>query len=413
MSVIIIGGGLAGLTAARTLQEKNISFQLLEATDRVGGRIKTDVIDGFRLDHGFQVLLQAYPETKRWLNYEQLQLRSFLPGAVLLKKNGKQDRIGDPLRDISSLFPTLRADAGNVFDKLRILRLRTRVNRQTIAEIFEQEERTTEAALSKEYNFAEGMIARFFSPFFSGIFLETELQTSRRMFDFVFKMFGEANAAVPNLGMEEIPKQLAAPLPPHSIKTHAKVERIDEQTVYLSDGTSLHADTIILATEATGLVSNYLPNIKTAYQSTTHLHFVAQTAPVKSPIIALNTLPNRLVNNICTISQVAEGYSPDKRQHLVSLSVVGSEEDQPTELEQAVRHELERWFGKDVQKWRHLHTRHVRYALPDQSQVQHEIDENNMKIRPGLYVCGDHLLNGSINAAMRSGRLVAEQVSQL
>jgi phytoene dehydrogenase-like protein len=408
-NAIIIGGGLSGLTAARQLHKKGIDFLLLEATDRIGGRVKTDVVDGFRLDHGFQVLLTAYPEAKRWLDYSKLDLKSFLPGALLLYPDGKQDLLGDPLRDISSLIPTLFSNAGDLKDKLLILKLRNRLAGLSIEEIFQQEEMTTHDVLKKEYGFGPKMIERFFAPFFAGIFLEKKLTTSRRMFDFVFKMFSQADTTVPNLGMEEIPKLLAQPLPPESIKTNARVSKIDQQTVQLADGSHFTSPHIIVATEATGIIKE-LSTIKTSHQSTTHLHFIAQESPIKKRLIALNTTPNRLVNNICTINNIAPGYASND-QFLVSLSVVGDSGLAAKELEKAVRKELQLWFGKATQDWKHLHTRTVKYALPNQSKVSHSIAEEKLQLRKGLYACGDFQLNGSINASMKIGREVGDLVS--
>ena len=169
-TVIIIGGGLAGLTAARQLHARGIDFLLLEATDRIGGRVKTDVIDSFRLDHGFQVLLTAYPEAERWLNYEKLDLQYFSPGALLLYPDGKQDRIGDPLRDFFSLFPTLFSQSGTLKDKLQILRLKNRLSKLSIVDIFEQTELSTKDALIREYGFSPKIIDRFFQSLFRRYF---------------------------------------------------------------------------------------------------------------------------------------------------------------------------------------------------------------------------------------------------
>ncbi len=409
-TAIIIGGGLSGLTAARQLQEKEIDFLLLEATDRIGGRVKTDIVDGFRFDHGFQVLLTAYPEAKKWLDYKKLNLQNFLPGALLLHSDGSRDRIGDPMRDFSSLFPTVFSSTGNLSDKFKILSLKNRLAKLSIDEIFQQEEKSTKDVLATEYGFSSKMIDRFFTPFFSGIFLEKELSTSRRMFDFVFKMFGEGNTAVPNLGMEEIPKQLAASLPEKSIQTNARVSKIDGQNIQLEDGSVFTAPYIIVATEATGLIKD-LTSVKTKHQSTTHLHFTSNETPLEKPIIALNTNPNRISNNICTISKVAKGYAP-KGQDLISISVVGAAQLSSSDLEKAVQKELETWFGKEVQDWRHLDSKTIHYSLPNQKNVLHKCSSEHYKIRDGLYSCGDFLLNGSINAAMNSGNNVANIIAK-
>ncbi|MDF1699376.1 MAG: NAD(P)/FAD-dependent oxidoreductase [Saprospiraceae bacterium] len=408
--VIIIGGGLSGLTAARVLHEKNIDFVLLEASERIGGRVKTDNIDGFKLDHGFQVLLTEYPEVRRWLDYSKLDLRPFSPGALLLYPDGTQDRLGDPLRDFSSLFPTLFSKVGNLKDKLSILSLRNRLQKLSIEQIFAQEELTTIQVLREEYGFSEQMIEQFFTPFFAGIFLEKDITTSRRMFDFVFKMFSEGDTAVPNLGMEEIPKLLAAPLPKASIILNTRAIKIDNQTVHLENGSTYTAPHIIIATEATGLVQGFSSE-KPQYQSTTHLHFTAEEDPIKKTLIALNTKKERLINNVCTINTIAPGYAP-QGHYLISASIVGQANIDQDELIEAAKKELQLWFGKQTQNWKFLHGRTVHYALPNQSKVKNDLTENDITLRDGLYKSGDHLLNGSIHAAMKSGRLVGEYILQ-
>lgn len=405
--VIIIGGGLSGLTAANYLHQKGVDFKILEASDRVGGRVKTEQINGYRLDHGFQVLLTAYPETQRLLDYDKLDLKKFVPGAILLQENGKQEHIGDPLRDFSSLIPTLTASVGGLMNKVKILGLKLRLSGQNVDQIFQQQSKTTLAALREDYGFSDVIINRFFAPFFSGIFLETELKTDRRMFDFVFKMFGEGYASVPNLGMEEISKQLASNLPADSILTNKRVQSIDKQDVKTEDGQIFKANKILIATQATSLVKDILPKIKTRYVSTTNVHFVADEAPLQKGIIALNTDKNRLVNNICVINKVAPGYAPAGK-NLISLSIVGHAAFTDKNLEKNIKKELKKWFGNAVEKWEHLDTRHIDYALPDQQNVSHEISPADLKINENLYLCGDHLLNGSINAAMKSGRVIAD-----
>lgn len=383
---------------------------MLEATDRIGGRVKTDQVNGYRLDHGFQVLLTAYPEARQWLAYSKLDLRAFLPGAMLLYPDGRKGMLGDPLRSFSTLLPTLFSRAGNIKDKFLILKLKNRLAGLTIEKIFQQEERPTLDVLGEEYGFSSGMIDHFFGPFFAGIFLEKELTTSRRMFDFVFKMFSEAVTAIPNLGMEQIPRLLAEPLPSGSIHTHAKVIKIDKQTVQLADGSTFTAPHIILATEATGLVRE-LAAVKTRHQETIHLHFVASEPPVEKPLIALNTEKKRLVNNLCTINTIAPAYAPADR-YLISAALVGKPGIPEHKLAKSVQQEMQKWFGKSTLDWEHLHTRSIVYALPDQSRVTHTLPNEKYQVRKGLYVCGDFLLNGSINAAMKTGREVGSWVRE-
>ena len=322
---IIIGAGLAGLTAANYLHQKGHDFLLLEASDEVGGRVRTTEKEGFLLDHGFQVLATAYPEARALLDYKQLNLQPFMPGAMLLQPDGTRDRIGDPLRDWSSLLPTLFAKSGSLYSKLSILKLRNRLKELSVAAIFQQPEMTTGEALSKEYGFDSRMVSQFFKPFYSGIFLEKELATSRRMFDFVFKMFAEGAVAVPDKGMQQIPLQLASNLPESSVRLNCRVQEVKGKQVLLENGETLEADNIVLATEATGIVRHYMPLTNTEYQSTTHVHFTTNHSPIRQAIIGLNTRAGDMVNSITPMSQVAPGYAPSGKT-LLSVSIVGQED---------------------------------------------------------------------------------------
>lgn len=409
--VLIVGAGLTGLTAALHLHRQDISIRILEATERVGGRIKTDQVDGYLLDRGFQVLLTQYPETQQWLDYDALDLKPFAPGAMILNERGKHE-IMDPGRIPTAAFKTLVAPVGSLADKLRMLRLKNRLKAMSLDDIFAQPEISTLAAI-QEYGFSERMLRNFFQPFMAGIFLENGLITSRRAFDFVFKMFSEGDTAVPALGMEEIPRQLATQLPADAVLFHKHVRTVSEQTVTTNTGETFTAPIILVATEPTSFVSRYFPGGKKdlKYQSTTQVYLTADTPPFTKPVIALNAKNRRLVNNFTVMNQVAPAYAP-KGKHLLSAAIVGDATYSDEELPLRVREEMALWFGEQTTHWRPLKTYRITYALPHQEEVSHTLAPEQSKLRDGLYAAGDYRLNGSINAAMRAGRQVAERIAE-
>ncbi len=408
--VLIVGAGLTGLTAALHLRERGLSVRLLEATGRVGGRVKTDRVDGYLLDRGFQVLLTQYPETKALLDYDALDLKAFAPGAMVLNLQGKHEVV-DPGRVPTAAFKTLAAPVGSLTDKLRMLWLKKRLQGMSVNAIFEQPEISTLAAI-QQYGFSERMLRNFFQPFLAGIFLEKGLITSRREFDFVFKMFSEGDTAVPAQGMEEIPRQLAAQLPADAVLFNKPVRSVSEQTVTTDTGETFSAPQIVVATEPTSFVSRYFPGGKKelGYQSTTQVYLTADTPPFTKPLIAINALQRRLVNNICVINQVAPDYAPPGK-YLLSAAIVGEVDDSDQVLTERIREEMAPWFGENTRSWQHLKTYRIRYALPSQERVVHNLLPQRSQLRDGLFAAGDYQLNGSINAAMRAGRQVAEMVT--
>ncbi len=408
--VLIIGAGLTGLTAALHLRERGLSVRILEATGRVGGRVKTDRVDGYLLDRGFQVLLTEYPETKALLDYDALDLKAFAPGALVLNQRGKYEVV-DPGRVPTAALKTLAAPVGSLTDKIRMLWLKTRLKAMSVEAIFEQPEISTLAAI-QQYGFSERMLRNFFQPFLAGIFLEKGLITSRREFDFVFKMFSEGETAVPAQGMEEIPRQLAAQLPADAVLFNKPVRSVSEQTVTTDTGETFSAPQIVVATEPTSFVSRYFPGGKKEmkYQSTTQVYLTTDTPPFTKPLIALNARRQRLVNNICVINQVAPDYAPPDK-YLLSAAIVGEVEGTDAALTERIQEEMTSWFGENTRTWQHLKTYRIHYALPAQERVQHNLSPQCGKLREGLFAAGDYQLNGSINAAMRAGRQVAEMVA--
>src|SRR6056297_119606 len=227
----IIGAGLSGLIAAKVLEDHGYAPEIYEASDSVGGRIKTDLVEGYQLDRGFQVLLSAYPKALEYLDYQSLELQELLPGAVIYE-NAKPKTIGDPLRASSLILPTIFSGIGTFSDKLKILSLYTDLKKLSVTDIFERKETTTLAYL-QEKGFSEEIISKFFKPFFSGIYLVPNLETSSRMFEFVFKMFGEGLAVIPRKGMGEISKHLAGNLKSAKIHFNTPVKQVKEGEIIL------------------------------------------------------------------------------------------------------------------------------------------------------------------------------------
>ena len=404
--VIIVGAGLAGLSAAVYLHRQGRKVLLLEASDRAGGRVKTDSQDGFLFDQGFQVLLTAYPETRALLNYKDLNLKKMLPGATVLYDGG-QFEIADPFRRPSAAFATLFAPVGTLKDKINTLLLKIRLQKLSIEEIFEQKEQPTQQQL-KEYGFSSKMIQRFYAPFLSGIFLENELKTSRRMFDFVMKMFSDGDVAIPELGMEEIPKQLIAMLPNDSIICNKKVATINGNNVTTADGTIYEAHQILLATTANNLTKQFVPKQKMTSHQVTNIYFEAKEAPTKKAVVLLNaSLNKKWVNNLTVMTNVSEAYAP-KGKILISVSYNGIPDFDDAVVAENMKQELKQWYGDKVNNWKMLRAYRIDYALPTQESVKNTITTSEIKISDTLYICGDNLLNGSLNAAMKTGRLAAE-----
>jgi phytoene dehydrogenase-like protein len=405
--VVILGAGVAGLCCALQLQEKGIPCVILEASDAPGGRVRTDRVDGFLLDRGFQVLLTAYPEARRVLDFPALRLGTFSSGA-LVRVNNKLHRVSDPFREPWNLPSTLLAPIGTLADKLAIARLRHHVRQGTIEELWMQPETSALEAL-RSFGFSQRIVDSFFRPFFGGIFLETELATSSRMMEFVFRMFSEGRAALPADGIAAIPEQLAGRLLPGTLRTGARAEMIGEGRVLLRTAERVPAAAVVIATEAPE-AARLLPELHPpGWHDTACLYFAAAKAPISQPILVLNGEGNGPVDNLCVPSLVAPSYAP-AGQALISATVVGAADAEEKSLEIEVRRHLTSWFGIAVADWRHLRTYRIPQALPARKTL--EPTALPVRRRPGLYLCGDHRETPSLQGAMASGRRAAEAVME-
>ena len=399
-NIHIIGAGISGLIAAQVLENYGYAPIVIEASDRVGGRVKTDSVNGYQLDHGFQVLLTAYPAAQKYLDYEALDLQSFLPGASIFKPRA-QKIIGDPLRNVSLLFPTLFSGIGTFSDKFKILKLNQKLKKKTLEAIFSETEQSTLEYLEK-LGFSNGIITDFFKPFFSGIFLETELETSSRMFEFVYKMFGEGDATLPKAGIEAIPKQLLTNLKTTSFSYNTKVESLKDGEITLEDSTQLESHYTIVATEASDLISN-LKQQSTDWKSCVTLYFETESRVIDKKLIGLIPKSGALINNIFYNSSLETITDP--QNELLSVTVIDAQGLSNASLVEAVKKELNELCGITATNFIKLYN--IPRALPKLKDLKYEMMPSETRLTDRLFLAGDTQLNASLNAAMISGERAA------
>jgi protoporphyrinogen oxidase len=405
MDIYIIGAGISGLIAAYELERAGFSPIILESDKTVGGRVRSDYQDGFIFDRGFQVLLTAYPEAQRYLDYESLKLKKFNPGAIVLRP-GNLFTIHDPLRNPLKIVTMAFSSVGTFMDKIRIFKLTQSLKNKKEEEIFNEPDKTTLQFL-RDYGFSEKIIENFFMPFFKGIFLENELETSSRMFNFVFKMFSLGHAAVPENGMQSISDQLKSKLTKTSIRLNTAVKTIDGDVIELASGERLKADKIIIAARPDKFLPQMVGQFKPS-RKVVNVYFSLEKSFFASPMIGLVTDKQFLVNNLVFMTDVSKSYSKTDRA-LLSISITKpiAVDDKLIEM---VKIELEALTKIKSEHFTLEKVYEIEDALPQIEDLKSNIPATQTKIYDNVFLSGDYLLNGSINAAMTAGRKAAEAV---
>lgn len=398
-SVVIIGAGIAGLCCAIQLTKLNYKCTILESTNKVGGRVQSDTSNGFILDHGFQVLQTAYPKAKLFLDYDKLNLQSLDP-VVLVYSEGKTHKFYNPIKQKTKILHSIFSRVGNLQDKSLMFNLLKTNQNKSIDEIFLEPETTTSTALD-EAGFSYEIIENFFRPLLAGTFLENELNTTSRMFNFVYKIFSSGNIAIPYGGMGAIGEYLESQLPLNTIRFGHKVVKLNKNKIILDNGDIIQSDLIVLATDA-DTTSNLL-NIKknVEWNSTTCYYFSAKKPPYRSKAVLLNGDLGP-INHIFVPTNVSSNYSSDDKS-LISVTVVGEKIPEEDILEN-----LFQLFGEETKTWEHIKTYYIKKALPkmlpDHKPMESKIGE--------YYICGDHTTHSSLQGAIQSGQEIALQISQ-
>ncbi|XP_010464606.1 PREDICTED: 15-cis-phytoene desaturase, chloroplastic/chromoplastic-like [Camelina sativa] len=421
--VIIIGAGLAGLAAATRLNSERIPFLLLEASDAVGGRVRTDIVDGFFLDRGFQIFITAYPEAKKLLDYEALDLQRFYAGAKVFY-GGKFHTVADPLRHFWDSVASITNPIGSVVDKGLIALTRARVLIKSDEEILTAADEVTTIDLLRKIGFSEAILDRFFRPFFGGIFFDRDLETTSKLFDFIFRCLALGENTLPAMGIGEIPNQLAAKLPASSFLFNTRVASIeypngsdsdlDPPSVRLQDGGVLKAELGVIVAVEQHEADKLLEGIREPVtikpaRSTICVYFTAEPSqiPVQDPVLFLNGSSTGIINNMFFATNVARTYAPPGKA-LVSVSLIGSFEDRSDDdLAAEVLRELSGWFNEySVMSWKHLKTYRIKFAQPNQCPPTDLV--KSPRVGSGLYLCGDYMTSATFDGALVSGRRAVE-----
>ena len=415
--VVVVGAGLAGLVAARRLAASGADVTVVERRSTVGGRVRTETRDGFTLDRGFQVLFTAYPAVRRELDLDALDLRYFRPGAVIARP-GSRSVLSDPLRDLRAAPASVRNAEVTLSDKLRTLLLRQHVGTRTESEIFRTTDRSIRSYL-RDWGFSEDYIEHFVAPFYGGITLDRSLSSSKRVFEYTFKMLSTGSTAVPAAGMQAVPEQLADAARDEgaTVRLGERVESVQSDgdgAVVTTGRESLEADAVVVATdpkEARRLTG--VGSVPTeAHGCVTQYYTLPSGSGLDAGKRIMLNAPNPDPNTVVPLSTVAPEYAPTGTE-LLNATFLGAaaQDESEEELFEKTRRTLEAWYPEryfdDLEL---LHTDYVSFAQFAQPPGVHESLPDARDAPGRAYLAGDYTAWSSIQGAMRSGKEAADAV---
>jgi phytoene dehydrogenase-like protein len=397
VDVVIVGGGLAGLAAARRLDRAGVEWLLVEAADRIGGRVATDIIDGWRLDRGFQALNTAYPRVPALVDLAALDMRYFTSG-VLVRRGGELLRLDNPLREPLAAAQSLTSGAGTLSDRLKFAALATRCAGLPAAKLLDARETTTQEMLRRA-GLSHRMIEEVLRPFLSGIFADRSLDTSSHVFAMMLRSFTRGRIGVPAAGMAALPAAVAGPLPYPQLLIGARTLSISPGMV-VTEGGEIRCRAVIVATDP-ATAATLLPQIPTPDMlGMTTFYFGADRAPLTEPTLLLDGDRREIIANTVVVSNAAPEYAPGGRS-LIAASVVGISAPSGAS-ESVIRVELARMYGVPTDSWELLSVVCIPQALPSarvpQARLRKPVD-----LGEGLFVAGDHRDSPSIQGALAGG----------
>ena len=408
--VVVIGAGLAGLAAARHLCIHGVNVEVLEASNQVGGRVRTDHIDGLTMDHGFQVYNPSYPEAARVLDHKALDLHPLTAGIGIRLGPNRLARLGDPRKNLVLGLGSLGLATGSPLSKAKFARYAIAAARSPISELEQRPDITAVAALEAA-GIDSLLLDRVVRPFLTGVFLEPDLLTSRRFMDLVLRSFVRGTPSLPSAGMQSIPEQLHQALPAGTVRLNCAVVKVNNKSVTTTDDGRVSTKLVIVATDPLTAQTLIPGVIAPAGRSVTTWYHLADTAPAAlafgDSLLLVDANQNGpVINTVVLTSAVASYANPG--QVLVSSSTLGL--DTSTGAAQGVRDHLARLYGVATQGWQEVGVYPIKYALPAMPppfQIQSPIEFGH------TLVAGDHRDSGSIQGAMVSGRRTAQRALEL
>jgi phytoene dehydrogenase-like protein len=397
--VVIIGGGAAGLAAARHLHAAGLEAVLLEGAGRLGGRIVTDVVDGFRLDRGFQVVNTGYPALPKLVDLDQLDLRFFDHAALVADGRGRH-LLADPRRHPGQLPPLGRLPVP-VTGLARLALLSTRLGYRDPRSLLAEPEATAADYLTRRLG--EQTTRVLVEPFLTGVFGDRPLLTSSRVTAMIWRSFVRGRIGVPAAGMARLIELLAGPLPPGSIRLDTPVTAIDGRQVRTAAGT-VRARAVIVAADPAA-AARLVPGLTVPEQRilVTTYHAAAEP-PARRPVLLLDGTGRSGIANSIVLTLAAPGYAPAGRHLIATTATAEAGLDEPT-----VRRRLAGLYGQPTGGWTHVGTVRAEPGLVTAPPPQDRL-RKPVRLSDTLFVAGDHRDTPSLQGALVSGGRAARAV---
>lgn len=397
----MVGAGLAGLTCARQLHAAGAEVVVYERDVRVGGRVQTDVVDGYRCDRGFQLINPAYPAVPRELDVAALDLRAFGAG-VMVAHGSQRYRMADPRRLPGAIADTVMAPLGTLAEKMAFAGW-AMGSLWPVSKLLAAEDKTLAEALDDSG--VRGLLRTgVVDQFLAGVLGESDQQSSATFTKLLVRAFLLGNPSVPSLGMGRVPEQLAAGLPGGSVRLGVEVEGVQPGSVHSSAGED-RVDAVVVATDPrtaerlAGVEAPRMRALTTFWYGTD----VSPAEPAAAQLLHLDADHRGPLVNSAVLTAVAPSYAPAGRQ-LIAATVLGAE----ASAEQDVRRQCALVYGADTAGWELITTNVINEALPAQTAPLRV--RQPVRLTGGLFVAGDHRDTASLQGALVSGRRAANAV---